>query len=156
MQIKTTMRYHLTAVIETIKGKCWQRCEEIGNVFMFNGYLYCELSVYIFFLISTTFFPPSNFKNLLWTRAINPLYMIYLENIFSKFIKCLWFCLRFFHAFEKFCIVKFIKVFFFSYYLWFYNCWTPSSYSVGQKSGYLTPWPKLWGREGAGTQMKIY
>lgn len=46
-------------------------------------------------------FSPSNFKSLLWIRAINPLYMIYLENIFSKFIKCLWFYLWFFHAFKK-------------------------------------------------------
>ena len=78
-----------------------------------------------------------------------------LENIFSKYIKCFWFCLWIFYAFEEFYIVKFVNFFFF-YHLWFYNCLTLSSYSVRQKSGYLTPWPKPWSRERAGSQMKIY
>ena len=76
-----------------------------------------------------------------------------LENIFFKFIKCFLFCLWIFYAFEEFCIVKFVNCF---YHLWFYNCLTFSSYSVRQKSEYPTPGPKLWSREGAGSQMKIY
>ena len=58
-----------------------------------------------------------------------------------------------FYAFEELCMVKFVNCF---NHLWFYNCLTLSSYSVRQKSGYLTPWPKLWSREGAGSQMKMY
>jgi len=36
MQIKTTMRYHLTAVkmamIKKARNKCWQRCGEKGTI----------------------------------------------------------------------------------------------------------------------------
>ena len=69
---------------------------------MFKGYFYCVLSFYIIFLISISFFPHSNFKSLLWISDVNPLYVMCLENIFSKFIKCFLFCLWIFMHLKNF------------------------------------------------------
>lgn len=91
----------------------WVKLKIFSCLMIIFNIAFCELSVYIFcpFAIGFLVLCPYVFKNLLYTSDISPLCMIYVTNIFSQFIICLW--LYLWELSYKFvCIVKLSNLFF--------------------------------------------